>query len=59
MLGLVVARYAERISPVSEDEIMAGESLGMSDGEILTEIVIPSARPGLLQLLNRRTLRFR
>lgn len=59
VLGLIVAIYAERISPVSEEEIMAGESLGMSDGEILREIVIPGARPGLLQLLNRRTLKFR
>ena len=59
LLGFIVARYAERISPVSETEIMAGESLGMSDSEILAEIVIPGARPGLLQLLNRYTLRFR
>lgn len=59
VLGLIIALYAERISPVSEAEIMAGESLGMSDSEILEEIVIPAARPGLLLFLNRRTLRFR
>ena len=59
VLGIVVTIYAERISPVSESEIMAGESLGMSDSEILEEIVIPGARPGLLLFLNRRTLRFR
>ncbi len=59
LLGLIAARYAERISPVSEAEIMAGESLGMSDSEILEEIVIPGARPGLLMLLNRRALKFR
>lgn len=59
VFGLIVSGYAERISPVSESEIMAGESLGMTDGEILREIVIPSARPGLLLLLNRRSLRFR
>ncbi len=59
VLGIVAAIYAERISPVSETEIMAGESLGMSDSEILEEIVIPGARPGLLLFLNRHTLRFR
>ena len=59
LLGLAVAACAERISPVSEGEIMAGESLGMTDSEILREIVIPSSRPGLLMTLNRFTLRFR
>lgn len=59
LLGLIAAVYAERISPVSEEEIMAGESLGMTDNEILREIVIPSSRPGLLMLVNRFTLRFR
>lgn len=57
--GVLVAIYSERISPVSEGEIMAGESLGMNQSEILSEIVIPSGRPGLSLLLNRCRLRFK
>lgn len=57
--GVIVAAYSERISPVSEGEIMAGESLGMGQSEILSEIVIPSGRPGLGLLLNRYRLRFK
>lgn len=57
--GVLVAIYSERISPVSEGEIMAGESLGMDQSEILSEIVIPSGRPGLSLLLNRYRLRFK
>ena len=44
---------------MSEDEILAGQSLGMSFEEIMREIVIPGARPGLLQRLNRRRLKFK
>ena len=57
-LGFIAARYAEKISPVSEDEIFARESLGMSYLEIMREIVIPSSRPGLLQIMNRRKTKF-
>lgn len=59
LLGLVTVLYSERISPVSEGEVMAGESLGMTGCEILREIVIPSARPGLSQWINRHNLRFK
>ena len=58
LLGLVIAHYAEKISPISGEEIMAGEALGMSFDEIMREIVIPSARPGLLQKLNSRKVKF-
>lgn len=59
VLGFFAAQITERIAPVSEDEILAGQSLGMSFEEIMREIVIPGARPGLLQRLNRRKLKFR
>lgn len=59
LLGLFIARYSEKITPVSEEEILAGESLGMTFAEIMREIVIPSARPGLLQRLNRKYLLFK
>ncbi|MBE3578036.1 MAG: hypothetical protein IMX00_10160 [Limnochordales bacterium] len=51
LLGLLVALAAERLSPVPEEQIWAGESLGLSYRQILEEIVIPTGRPGLYQLL--------
>lgn len=59
LLGMMVSGYAEKISPVSDEEVMAGESLGMSFDEIMREIVIPGARPGLLQKMNRRKVKFK
>ncbi|MDF2635324.1 MAG: hypothetical protein K0R78_2198 [Pelosinus sp.] len=58
-IGLVVACYAEKISPMSSDEMMAGQSLGLSIDEIMREIVIPSGRPGVLQKLNQRKMKFK
>lgn len=59
VIGLVAAGYAEKISPVAADEVMAGEALGLSFDEVMREIVIPAARPGLLQKLNGRKVKFR
>jgi hypothetical protein len=59
VLGLIIACYAEKINPVSVDEIMAGQSLGLSIDEIMREIVIPSGRPGLLQKMNQRKMKFK
>nr|NSL48483.1 hypothetical protein [Dendrosporobacter quercicolus DSM 1736] len=59
LLGLIVANYAEKISPISGDEVLAGESLGLSFDEIMREIVVPSGRPGLLQKLNSRKVKFK
>lgn len=59
LLGLIVANYAEKISPISTDEVTAGEALGLSFDEIMREIVVPSARPGLLQKLNTRKVKFK
>lgn len=58
-LGLFIANNAEKINPVASDEISAGEALGLSFDEIMREIVIPNARPGLLQKLNRRKMKFK
>jgi len=58
-LGVAVALLAERLSPVQPDEIMAGQALGLSDGQILREIVVPVGRPGLLSLVNRWRRQFR
>ena len=59
MLGFVIACYTEKISPISGDEMMAGQSLGLSIDEIMREIVIPSGRPGLLQKINQRKIKFK
>lgn len=59
ILGLLIANNAEKINPVATDEISAGEALGLSFDEIMREIVIPNGRPGLLQKLNRRKMKFK
>ena len=59
IIGLLIACYTEKISPMSSDEMMAGQSLGLSIDEIMREIVIPSGRPGLLQKLNQRKMKFK
>src|SRR5690606_18365619 len=58
-LGLLVMALAERISPVDDDEILAGMALGLSGGQSMREIVAPAGRPGLLTLLNSRRRRYR
>jgi ABC-type arginine transport system permease subunit len=58
-LGLIAACYAEKISPLSNAEIMAGEALGLSKDDIMREIVIPGGRPGLLQKLNSFKVKFK
>lgn len=52
-LGVIVTIFAERFSPVHSMEIMAGQSLGLSNVQIMREVVIPPSRPGFLNLLNR------
>lgn len=59
LLGLCMAYATEKITPLQVDEVLAGQSLGMSFDEIMREIVIPSGRPGLMQRLNRRKLKFK
>ncbi|MEG6586280.1 hypothetical protein [Dendrosporobacter sp. 1207_IL3150] len=59
MIGLLIANNTEKINPISTDEVSAGEALGLSFDEIMREIVIPSSRPGLLQKLNRRKMKFK
>lgn len=59
LLGLLTMAAARRLSPVSDDEIVAGQALGLSDGQIMREIVVPSGRPGLMTLLNARRRTFR
>jgi hypothetical protein len=58
-MGLLLANNSEKISPISVDEVTAGEALGLSFDEVMREIVIPNGRPGLLQTLNRRKMKFK
>jgi hypothetical protein len=58
-MGLLLANNSEKISPIDIDEVTAGEALGLSFDEVMREIVIPNGRPGLLQTLNRRKMKFR
>lgn len=51
--GWLARRVAPRVSPVSDAELLAGRSLGLDDGQLLQEIVIPRGRPGVLTFLNR------
>lgn len=59
VLGLITAAYSEKISPIAGEEVMAGEALGLSLDEVMREIVIPSGRPGLMQKLNQRKMKFK
>jgi ABC-type amino acid transport system permease subunit len=59
LLGLIVSGYAEKISPVPTEELIAAEALGLSFDQIMREIVIPEGRPGLLQKLNWRKVKFK
>lgn len=59
ILGLIVACYTENISPIADEEVLAGEALGLSTDEIMREIVIPGGRPGLMQTLNQRKMQFK
>lgn len=53
ILGVLIVIFSERFSPVHSMELMAGQSLGLSNVQIMREVVIPPSRPGLLNLLNR------
>lgn len=53
VIGVLIAIFAERFSPVHTKEIMAGQALGLSNVQIMREIVIPAGRPGIMNLLNR------
>ena len=59
LLGLLIAAFSDKFSPVDIHEAMAGQALGLPHVQIMREIVIPAGRPGLMYLLNRRHQRFK
>ncbi|MBC7082952.1 MAG: hypothetical protein H5T95_05610 [Firmicutes bacterium] len=56
VLGYLVSVESEKISPASSDEITAGIAMGLTYTDVMREIVVPSSRPGILALLNRRKI---
>ncbi|MDI3279751.1 MAG: hypothetical protein QJR13_00055 [Bacillota bacterium] len=58
-LGLLTSLLAERVSPVRDEQILAGEAVGLTYAQVMREIVIPAGRPGILQWLNRRRQKFK
>lgn len=59
LIGLLVAGQSDRISPVPEDEVVAGIVMGLTYTQIMREIVVPSSRPGLLSFMNRPKTMFK
>ena len=59
ILGLLTAAFSEKFSPIDISEMMAGQALGLSYVQIMREIIIPSGRPGIMYVLNRRRQRFK
>lgn len=58
LIGLLTLRLSPRLSPVDGTEILAGRSLGLNEGQVMREIVIPAGRPGVLTFINRHRRRF-
>ncbi|HAI52256.1 MAG TPA: hypothetical protein DCL99_03050, partial [Firmicutes bacterium] len=57
-LGVLLVLLAERFSPVDGMELMAAQALGLSNVQIMREVVIPPSRPGLMNMLNRLKQQF-
>ncbi|MGE5593727.1 MAG: hypothetical protein ACM3X3_08625 [Betaproteobacteria bacterium] len=55
-LGYLVSLESGKISPAPSDEITAGIAMGLTYTQVMREIVVPSSRPGILALLNRRKI---
>ncbi len=52
-LGFLFSFFCHKLNPVDAREFIAGESMGLTLPQIIREIVLPGARPGILALLNR------
>jgi len=53
LMGAVTGAFAGRISPVKEEELLAGAACGLTPAHIMREVVVPEGRPGFLMLVNR------
>ncbi|MFW6386753.1 MAG: hypothetical protein ACOCZM_02150 [Bacillota bacterium] len=52
-IGFLTGLFSSMLNPVSREEWEAGKAFGFSPAEIMSEIIIPAGKPGLLYLLNR------
>lgn len=59
LLGFLISLQCQTLSPVNSKEVIAGQALGLSYGEVMEQIVIPTAKPGFLKLCNQQKVRFR
>lgn len=57
-IGLGAYAVAEKVSPVNMDEVSAGIAMGLPWHQIMRDIVIPSGRPGILNVLNKSEVSF-
>ena len=57
-LGVIIFKEAAVINDFSLTEFKAGETFGFNYSQIMRQIIIPAAKPGLLKLLNHRQTYF-
>ncbi|MCK8827334.1 hypothetical protein MWH25_06205 [Natroniella acetigena] len=58
VLGIIAAKKAKAMNEISQDEFRAGQAFGFNYAQIMQEIIIPTSKPGLLKLLNKRKVYF-
>lgn len=59
LCGALFSQVAPRLSPVDVNQVEAALSVGLAQPDIVREVVIPGARPGLLMWLNHRARKVR
>mgnify|MGYP006276454419 CR=1 FL=1 len=57
-LGIIIFKEAAVINDFALAEFKAGETFGFNYSQIMRQIIIPAAKPGLLKLLNYRQTYF-
>ncbi|MBM7556982.1 hypothetical protein [Halanaerobacter jeridensis] len=57
-LGLIIFKEAAVINDFAKAEFKAGEAFGFNYAQIMRQIIIPAAKPGLLKILNQRQTYF-
>ncbi|WP_408955161.1 hypothetical protein [Natroniella sp. ANB-PHB2] len=58
VLGIIAAKKAKAMNEISQNEFRAGQAFGFNYAQIMQEIIIPTSKPGLLKLLNKRKVYF-
>lgn len=47
LVGAILSFFAAKISPIDEDQYVGAISLGVPEVTVLSEVILPTARPGL------------